>query len=75
MATRFVAAADVWAEGKEAWLGAAVVAILAASFVAGQRRAPARVGRIARRSRRRAVASRRQPSARRTPAAGGSDRR
>ncbi|MGZ5240361.1 MAG: HoxN/HupN/NixA family nickel/cobalt transporter [Caldimonas sp.] len=37
LATRFVPAADVWAEGKDLWFGAAVVAVLLASYVVGQR--------------------------------------
>jgi len=37
LATRFVPAADVWAEGKDFWFGAAIVAVLLASYVVGQR--------------------------------------
>jgi len=37
LTTRFVPAADAWAEGKELWFGTAIVAVLAASFVAGRR--------------------------------------
>lgn len=37
LATRFVPAADLWAEGKELWLGGAVCAVLFLSFVVGQR--------------------------------------
>jgi high-affinity nickel-transport protein len=37
LATRFVPAAQLWAEGKELWFGGAVVGIVLASFVVGQR--------------------------------------
>ena len=37
LATRFVPAAQLWAEGKELWFGGAVVAIVLASFLVGQR--------------------------------------
>jgi high-affinity nickel-transport protein len=37
LATRFVPAADLWAEGKELWLGGAVCVVLFLSFVVGQR--------------------------------------
>jgi high-affinity nickel-transport protein len=43
LATHFVPAAQLWAEGKELWFGGAVVAIVIASFLVGQRLAnPAR---------------------------------
>jgi high-affinity nickel-transport protein len=41
LATRFVPAAELWADGKELWFGAAVVAIVLASFLVGQRLAQA----------------------------------
>ena len=41
LATRFVPAADLWAEGKGLWFGGAVVAVVLASFVIGQRLARA----------------------------------
>jgi high-affinity nickel-transport protein len=37
LATRFVPAADLWAEGKGLWFGGAVVAVVLTSFVIGQR--------------------------------------
>ena len=37
LATRFVPAAELWAEGKELWFGGAVVGIVVASFLLGQR--------------------------------------
>jgi high-affinity nickel-transport protein len=37
LTTRFVPAAEVWADGKDLWFGTAIVAVLAASFVVGQR--------------------------------------
>ena len=37
LATRFVPAAQLWADGKELWFGGAVVAIVLASFLVGQR--------------------------------------
>ena len=37
LTTRFVPAAEAWAEGKELWFGTAIVVVLAASFVAGRR--------------------------------------
>jgi high-affinity nickel-transport protein len=43
LATRFVPAADLWAEGKGLWFGGAVVAVVLASFVIGQRLARAAV--------------------------------
>jgi len=44
LATRFVPAADLWAQGKDLWFGAAIIAVLFASFVIGQSvgRTPAR---------------------------------
>ncbi|HUP06205.1 MAG TPA: nickel transporter [Caldimonas sp.] len=41
LATRFMPAAQVWAEGKELWFGGAVVGIVLASFLVGQRLARA----------------------------------
>lgn len=37
LTTRFVPAADLWAEGKGLWFGGAVVAVVVLSFVVGQR--------------------------------------
>jgi high-affinity nickel-transport protein len=37
LATRFVPAAQLWADGKQLWFGGAVVAIVLASFLVGQR--------------------------------------
>ena len=37
LATHFVPAVELWAEGKELWFGAAVAAIVFASFLIGQR--------------------------------------
>ncbi len=51
LATRFVPAAELWAEGKELWFGGAVVAIVLASFLVGQRLArpmPAHAGELLR---------------------------
>jgi high-affinity nickel-transport protein len=49
LATRSAPEAQLWAEGKELWFGAAVVAIVLASFVVGQRLArpvPARAAEL-----------------------------
>lgn len=40
LVTRFVPAVQLWADGKELWFGGAVVAIVLASFMIGQRLAP-----------------------------------
>jgi high-affinity nickel-transport protein len=47
LATRFVPAVQLWADGKELWFGAAVLAIVLASFAIGQRLATQPAGRRA----------------------------